>query len=71
MQDHTRKITRAKKAGNVAQVIQNLPSKYKVLSSNPSTTKRVSEVTKKTEKLGLPKPLVDLIEVMKSRGRGG
>jgi hypothetical protein len=29
-----------KKAGGLAQVIQHLPSKHTVLSSNPSTTKK-------------------------------
>jgi hypothetical protein len=36
----TSKITRAKGAGSVAQVVENLPSKYKALSSNPSSTKK-------------------------------
>jgi hypothetical protein len=31
---------RAKRAGNVAQVEEHLPTNYKVLSSNPSTTKK-------------------------------
>jgi ribosomal protein L20A (L18A) len=38
-QDLTSKITSTKRAGNMAQVIQNMPSKHKVQSSNSSTTK--------------------------------
>jgi hypothetical protein len=32
------KITRGKRAGGMAQVVECLPSKHKALSSNPSTT---------------------------------
>jgi hypothetical protein len=35
--------TQHKKAGRVAQVVKCLPSKDKVLSSNPSTTKKKKE----------------------------
>jgi hypothetical protein len=38
--DPSSKITRAKRAGNVVQVVERLPSKHKAMSSNPSTTKK-------------------------------
>jgi hypothetical protein len=34
------KITEPKKSGRVAQVVEHLASKYKALSSNPSTIKK-------------------------------
>jgi hypothetical protein len=34
------KITKAKKAGGMAQVVECLPSKYTALSSNSSTRKK-------------------------------
>jgi hypothetical protein len=36
-------ITRAKRAGDIAQVIQRLPHKLKALSSNPSIAKERRE----------------------------
>jgi hypothetical protein len=33
------KITKAKRAGNVVKVVENLPSRCKALSSNPSMPK--------------------------------
>jgi hypothetical protein len=36
----TSKITKAKRAGGMAQVIEYLPSKHKTLNSNPSTQKK-------------------------------
>jgi hypothetical protein len=38
MQDPVSKITKAKRAGVVAQVLEHLHSKCKTLSSDPSTT---------------------------------
>jgi hypothetical protein len=38
-QDLIQKTTKAKGAGNVTQVVEHLPSKCKVLSSKPITTK--------------------------------
>jgi dihydroxyacid dehydratase/phosphogluconate dehydratase len=38
--DPMSKITRVKRAGGVTQVIEYLPSKNKILSSNPSTTQK-------------------------------
>jgi hypothetical protein len=38
--DPISKITRAKRAGGVAQVVEPLPSKCKALSSNPKTKKK-------------------------------
>jgi hypothetical protein len=40
MQDSIPKITKAKRAGGMTQVVEHLPSKHKAPSSNPSTTKR-------------------------------
>jgi hypothetical protein len=37
------KITRAKKDGGMAQVVEHLPSKCTNLSSNPSTKERKKE----------------------------
>jgi hypothetical protein len=37
-QDTNSKIIKSKRLGNVAQLEQHLPSKFKVLSSNPITT---------------------------------
>jgi hypothetical protein len=34
------RITRAKSAGGMAQAVEYLPSKYKVLTSKPSTAKK-------------------------------
>jgi hypothetical protein len=42
MWDPISKILRAKKAGDVAQEVENLPSKYEAPSPNPSTTKKKS-----------------------------
>jgi hypothetical protein len=39
-QDPVSKITKAKRSGDVAQVVKPLSSKCKTLSSNPSTTKK-------------------------------
>jgi hypothetical protein len=39
MRDHISKITKAKRAEGVAQVVQCLPSKCKALSSNPDCQK--------------------------------
>jgi hypothetical protein len=47
------KQTKSKRTGSVAQVVDCLPSKVKVLSSNPSTTK-------KTQKLRCYLPLLVL-----------
>jgi hypothetical protein len=41
----TKKITKAKRAGNIALVEEHLPSKYEALSSNPTTTKKRRGVT--------------------------
>jgi hypothetical protein len=46
--DPISKITRAKRAGGVAQVVEPLPSKCKALSSNPKTKKKKKK--KKKEK---------------------
>jgi hypothetical protein len=35
------KITKAKRARGMAQVVKCLPSKHEVLSSNPGTTKKI------------------------------
>jgi hypothetical protein len=35
VQDHLRKITKAKRVGGVGQEVEQLSSKYKALSSNP------------------------------------
>jgi hypothetical protein len=40
MQDPLSKTTKTKRAKGMAQVIKDLPSKYKALSSNPSMTKQ-------------------------------
>jgi hypothetical protein len=40
MGDSTHKIHKRKQAGDMAQVVQHLPGKYKALSSNLSTGKR-------------------------------
>jgi hypothetical protein len=34
------KITKVKRAGNMAEVIEQLPSKHEALSSNPSTSRK-------------------------------
>jgi hypothetical protein len=39
-EDPVSKITRAKKAGCMAHIVEHLPSKCKTLSSNHSTTKK-------------------------------
>jgi hypothetical protein len=39
--DPISKITKVKRAGSMAQVVEYLHSKYKVLSSTPSTTKNL------------------------------
>jgi hypothetical protein len=39
-----KKITKAKRAGGVAQVVECLPSKFKALSSKPSTEKKKLKV---------------------------
>jgi hypothetical protein len=39
-QDLISKITRAKRSGGMAQVVEHLPSKCETLSSNPSTGKK-------------------------------
>jgi hypothetical protein len=38
-----KKITKAKRAGGVAQAVEHLPSKCKVWSSNPGTIKKKKE----------------------------
>jgi hypothetical protein len=38
-----KKVTKAKRAGSVAQVVENLSSKCEALSSNPSAAKRKKE----------------------------
>jgi hypothetical protein len=43
MQDPNSKITKAKRAGGMAQVVEHLHSKCKALSSNPSITKTQKE----------------------------
>jgi signal recognition particle GTPase len=40
MQDPILKITKVKRAGDMAQVVECLPSKHKTLSSNPLTIKK-------------------------------
>jgi hypothetical protein len=40
MEDHIQKITKAKRAGGVVQVIALLPSKSKALNLNLSITKK-------------------------------
>jgi hypothetical protein len=47
--DQAQKITKAKRAGSGAQVVQHLPSKCEVLYSTPSTTKKKN--TEKTQKV--------------------
>jgi hypothetical protein len=44
------KITRVKRAGGVAQVVEYLPHKHKALSSKPSTVKAI-KIIRKTKKL--------------------
>jgi hypothetical protein len=41
--DPISKITRAKRAGGVAQAVEPLPSKHEALNSSPSTTKKIVE----------------------------
>jgi hypothetical protein len=51
------KVTRAKRAGGGAQVVERLPHKHKVLSSNPGTTKKKKKIIAlavKTETHGDP-----------------
>jgi hypothetical protein len=38
------KITRAKRAGGMAQAVEHLPSKCDTLSSNPRTTKKKKKI---------------------------
>jgi hypothetical protein len=45
-QDPFSKVTRAKRAGHVTQVIELLPSKHEALSSNSSNSKKKKEMTK-------------------------
>jgi hypothetical protein len=40
MRDHISKVTKAKRAGGMAQAVESLPSKLKPLSSNPSSAKK-------------------------------
>jgi hypothetical protein len=42
-EDLNSKIIKAKRAGGMAQAVENLSSKCKALSSNPSTTREKSE----------------------------
>jgi hypothetical protein len=42
--DPTRTITKAKMAGHVAKLVEHLPSKHKVLSSNSSIAKDYSSL---------------------------
>jgi hypothetical protein len=41
MQDLIPKITKAKRAGGVAQVVAHLPTNLEALSSNPTTTLKI------------------------------
>jgi hypothetical protein len=38
------KINKAKRAGGMAQVVESLPSKFRAMSSNPSTTKKKKRI---------------------------
>jgi hypothetical protein len=40
MEDPIQEVTKAKRAGGMAQVVEQLPRKCKTLSSNPSTNKK-------------------------------
>jgi hypothetical protein len=42
-QDPISKLTRAKRVGGVAQVVECLSSKHEILSSHPTTTKKKKE----------------------------
>jgi hypothetical protein len=58
MQDPTQKITNAKRAGDMAQVVERLSrvlSKHKALSSNSSTTKRNEYRNRKRRKSAVNK----------------
>jgi hypothetical protein len=46
IQDPTRKIIQAKRIGEIAQVVECLPSKLKALCSNPSSAKNKKQTTK-------------------------
>jgi hypothetical protein len=50
------------KAGDVTQVVEHLPSKSKVLSSNPSTAKNRKEERKE----GRKKERIELIYILKN-----
>jgi hypothetical protein len=41
----SKKTTKAKTGGSVAQVVEQLSSKYKALNSNPSITKQTNKIT--------------------------
>jgi hypothetical protein len=41
MQEPIPKITKAKRSGDIAQGVENQPSKWEALSSNSSTTKKL------------------------------
>jgi hypothetical protein len=43
------KVTKIKRAGDITQVVEQLPSKHKALSSNPSTGKNKQIKKKKKE----------------------
>jgi Trk K+ transport system NAD-binding subunit len=45
MQDPNQKVTKDKRAGSVAQVVECLPSKHKALNSNPSTANIIIIIT--------------------------
>jgi hypothetical protein len=49
-EDPMPKIPKAKRTGDVAQVVEHLPSKCKALSSNPNTAKKQNK-NKKTKNL--------------------
>jgi hypothetical protein len=60
------KISRAKRAGNVAQVLECLPSKYEALSLNPGTPlrKREREREREREERGR-EPMAKYINIFK------
>jgi hypothetical protein len=47
VQDPIQKITKAKRAGSVAQVLECLPSKYKALNSIPQYHQKIKELENK------------------------
>jgi hypothetical protein len=48
--DHVSEITREKRAGGVAQVVECLPSKCEALTLTPSTTKKKKKIVSDSKK---------------------